>query len=239
MPVMIVSHPYNTAIKSDEYARFYVSVNGDVSAYQWQYLSPGSSVWRDSSVSSAKSATLVIVATVSNDGYKYRCKVTGTDGSSAYSDSAELIVINVRKGNGLVPLDTLSALASSIRAKTKTVGRMLPDDMPALVDTIEAPLSGTLVIGENDGVNRYSLGIPLPEYENYCFMLVSGTNLTSRYGGIHRSVGGNDVNLCFVGEYAFTSVWNIDKEAGTIFNQNFSPSAGTVYQWIYYKEAGI
>lgn len=237
--LVITGHPNNIAVKSDEQVRFYVSVNGDVSAYQWQYLSPRSSVWRDSSLDAGKRAAFIFGASTSLDGYKYRCKVTGTDGSSVYSDSAELIVINVRKGNGLVPLDTLSALASSIRAKTKTVGRMLPDDMPALVDTIEAPLSGTLVIGENDGVNRYSLGIPLPEYENYCFMLVSGTNLTNRYGGIHRSVGGNDVNLCFVGDQAYTSVWNINKEAGTIFNQSFSPSAGNVYQWIYYKEAGI
>ncbi|MBQ2062664.1 MAG: leucine-rich repeat protein [Oscillospiraceae bacterium] len=62
--------------------------------YRWQYLTPGGSVWRDSSMSGADTDTLRVSATASRNGQQYRCVVTNANGDQAISDPAALTVMN-------------------------------------------------------------------------------------------------------------------------------------------------
>ena len=87
----ISTQPKSVTAAAGSTASFTVSASGGGLSYQWQYKKNASDSWHNSSLSSAKTATLKIKATSSVDGYQYRCKVTNGAGS-VYTEPATLTV---------------------------------------------------------------------------------------------------------------------------------------------------
>lgn len=61
-----------------------------VASYQWE-VNTGDS-WGNTTLSGAKTATLTVAALANRNGYKFRCKLTGEDGSIVYTNVATLTV---------------------------------------------------------------------------------------------------------------------------------------------------
>ncbi len=72
-------------------ATFKVVASGSALTYQWQYQKPGESTWNDVQIN-GKSATFNQTNVAArHNGYKFRCKVTGSSGTS-FSNAATLTV---------------------------------------------------------------------------------------------------------------------------------------------------
>ncbi|MBR5371092.1 MAG: leucine-rich repeat protein, partial [Oscillospiraceae bacterium] len=86
--VKITAHPkdYTGNVGTD--AKFTVSAAGNNLSYQWQFNDNG--VWKDSGMTGAKTATLVVPITAARNGQKYRCVVKSANGTSDTSDAAAL-----------------------------------------------------------------------------------------------------------------------------------------------------
>lgn len=62
--------------------------------YQWQYKTPTGISWKNSTASGSKTKTLTTAATMSKNGYKYRCKVTDGSGTTTASKSTTVTVVD-------------------------------------------------------------------------------------------------------------------------------------------------
>ena len=87
----ISAHPKTLAALEGDTVSFSVKASGGSLEYQWQYQSPGSSVWKDSGLTGAKTATISVKAIESRNGQQYRCIVSNEIGSVT-SDPATLTV---------------------------------------------------------------------------------------------------------------------------------------------------
>ncbi len=87
----ITTQPASKSVKQNATVKFTVKATGGALNYQWQYRTSSAGTWKDSTLDSAKSATLTLNATGSRNGYQYRCKVSNTAGT-VYSDAATLTI---------------------------------------------------------------------------------------------------------------------------------------------------
>ena len=87
---VITTQPTSTTANVSSSAQFTVKAAG-AQSYQWQYRTSPSGSWKNTSATGNKTATLTVPATVSRNGYQYRCKVTNTVGT-VISDTAILTV---------------------------------------------------------------------------------------------------------------------------------------------------
>jgi hypothetical protein len=71
-----------------------VKATGTGLTYQWQVSTNGGSSWSDSPATGNKTATLTVPATLSRNGYRYRC-IVKIGSLSVTSSAATLTVISV------------------------------------------------------------------------------------------------------------------------------------------------
>ena len=88
----ITTQPKNIQVAAGNTAKFTVAASGGKLSYQWQYQSPGTSSWNNSSMTGAKTNTLSVPATVERNGQKYCCVVKNASGT-ATSSAAILTVV--------------------------------------------------------------------------------------------------------------------------------------------------
>ncbi len=88
----ITSNPSNVTVNEGNNATFTVAANGSGLSYQWQASSDSGSTWKDSSLSGNQTASLTVSALYSRNGYRFRCVVTDTYGTSVTSNAASLTV---------------------------------------------------------------------------------------------------------------------------------------------------
>ena len=92
----ITTQPKDVTIVSGGDASFTVKATG-VSSYQWYWRENSSASWQKSTVSTAKSKTLVYKGlTESKSGRQYRCKLTNS-GGSVYTKTVTLTVTSTSK----------------------------------------------------------------------------------------------------------------------------------------------
>ena len=77
----ITKQPASRTAYVDTTAKFAVQATGATS-YQWQYRTSASGSWKNSGLTSAKTATLSLKATSSLSGYQYRCAVKNASGTT-------------------------------------------------------------------------------------------------------------------------------------------------------------
>lgn len=87
----VTKQPEDLTVAAGQTAQFKVTADGVVS-YQWQYARPGSNSWSSTSAAGNKTDTLSVTAKSTNSGYRYRCKLVGTDGTVVFTDPATMTV---------------------------------------------------------------------------------------------------------------------------------------------------
>jgi Immunoglobulin I-set domain./Listeria-Bacteroides repeat domain (List_Bact_rpt). len=88
---LIVTDPADVTTAVGNTAIFSIAVTGiEPISYQWQILTPGSVVWKDSNNTSAKYSTFKIRTSAAHNGYKVRCVVTDANGKTRISGVATL-----------------------------------------------------------------------------------------------------------------------------------------------------
>ena len=61
------------------------------SAYQWQYRSSGSGSWTNASYDGSKTSSMSANVTSTHYSYEWRCKMTGMDGNTVYSETIQIV----------------------------------------------------------------------------------------------------------------------------------------------------
>ena len=117
----VKKHPKNAYVIAGNDAFFSVEVNGEASAYQWQYSTDDGETWKNSGAETATTDTVVVGAKTSRDGYLYRCKITDETGKSVYSTGAKLSVFGITTQ----PKDAVVKSGASAKFTVKAIGKSL------------------------------------------------------------------------------------------------------------------
>lgn len=88
-PVVITAQPENRTCAVGEVAAFTVAAT-NAYAYQWQYQTPSGTAWRSTTAEGNTTAAVNVTVKSNNNGYKYRCVITGLDGRQYISNTAVL-----------------------------------------------------------------------------------------------------------------------------------------------------
>ena len=91
----IINQPENAKGNVGDNVSFTVDATG-VSSYQWQYSKTGTGSWKNCGEASAKSATLEVTNIAdSTKALYFRCKLTGTDGTTEYTNVVRIENANI------------------------------------------------------------------------------------------------------------------------------------------------
>ena len=102
--MLIITQPSDYYGAIGETAYFSVQVSGENLSYQWQYLSPNSTEWKNSTSAAARTNTMSIEMTAARNGQSYRCIITENGSETLTSGVASVFV-----GTGVVlARDTIS-----------------------------------------------------------------------------------------------------------------------------------
>ncbi len=117
---VITTQPQNTTVTVGELGRFRVVATGGGLSYQWQYKSPGSSTWKNSTLSGAKTNAISIRGSAALDGQQYRCIVTNALGEV----TSDVVTLSVPSAPVITtqPADKTAAAGSSVKFKVKATG---------------------------------------------------------------------------------------------------------------------
>ncbi len=88
---VITSQPENQTAAEDTVVKFTVEADGSNLTYQWYYRTSPTGKWKESTLDTAKHATLKVKAIPERNGYQYMCTVTNDTGSTD-SEPATLTV---------------------------------------------------------------------------------------------------------------------------------------------------
>lgn len=87
------SNPQTIAVSATDKAVFSVIASGENLNYMWQFRSDDTKAWAVAKGIGYNSAIMTFnPATMSRNGYQYRCKITNIGGDTVYSDIATLMV---------------------------------------------------------------------------------------------------------------------------------------------------
>ena len=86
---VITAQPKNYSGAIGNTAKFIVAASGTNLTYQWQFCDNGT--WKNSGMTGAKTATLIVEVTAARNGQKYRC-IVSSNGLSTISNEAKIIV---------------------------------------------------------------------------------------------------------------------------------------------------
>ena len=85
----ILTQPTNQTVAIDATCTFTINAV-HVASYQWQYL-PAGGTWTDGTGTADQATFSFVVRSTSVYARYYRCKLTGTDGTVAYSDLVQVL----------------------------------------------------------------------------------------------------------------------------------------------------
>ena len=96
--IEITTQPKSIETGSGKSATFSIKAQGYGLTYQWQYLKPDGSGWKNSGAVSGKTANYSVSAREELNGYKYRCVVKSSNGETKNSKAVSLTVDpNIKK----------------------------------------------------------------------------------------------------------------------------------------------
>ena len=88
----IWEQPYDVEIPAGEEATFFVGAEGYGLSYQWQYLAPGYSRWRNCTSDGATTEEMIVIAQTFRNGFRFRCRITN-DAGTVYTEPVTLTVL--------------------------------------------------------------------------------------------------------------------------------------------------
>ncbi len=121
----ITTQPANATAVEGNNAAFKVVASGTNLTYQWQVCEAGKTAWKDSPATGSKTATLTVPATVSRNGYKYRCVVT--NGSNSVTSSAATLTVTASTAPKITaqPKDVTTAAGGNVTFSVTATGTNL------------------------------------------------------------------------------------------------------------------
>lgn len=93
---VIESQPNDTYVKNGTTAWLMVTATGKNLKYQWQYRTSSTGSWKNASAAGNTTKTLSVPATVSRNGYQYRCRITDGSGNKVYTNTVKLFVLSIK-----------------------------------------------------------------------------------------------------------------------------------------------
>ena len=121
---VITTQPASKKVVDGKDAVFTVAASGPNLKYQWQYRKNSSDSWKKSSFEGAETASMTVPATISRDGYQYRCKVYNKAGTT-YSKAATLTVTMAKPSITTQPKNTTAAPGETANFKVVASGSSL------------------------------------------------------------------------------------------------------------------
>lgn len=160
--------------------------------------------------------------------------VRSVDGSSSTLTPEQMATrLNAVKSSIDAALSALTAKEVEVPSGSTVHGLA---DLIAAVKTGSEIYTGTFT-GTGSG-GYFSLGVSLPEFTNYCFIVVTLSSVDIYYGGVRQYLNSALINRCYVGSNTYTSNWIMKFAEGQIFNQNFQSGKGYNYRWVYFELEG-
>lgn len=125
--IVIEKHPKHKKVKKGHYAKFWVEMDKDDYSYQWQYSKDGGKSWHDSTMKGYDTNELIVEATDSRHGHRYRCIIKDNKGQQRISDEAELIVTDEETGLSIIsdPVDVEATAGTQVEFTVKAEGESL------------------------------------------------------------------------------------------------------------------
>ncbi len=140
--IAIIRQPRDVTATVDSAATFRVFAIGRGLTYQWEYMTIGSTIWKNNSMTGNNTDTLTFSAKAYHDGYKYRCLITDASGNTVRTDEVTL-TIGEASGSGNAAADTQDAaisIADGLRGVPDAAGKSTYTDADGqgwIADTIE------------------------------------------------------------------------------------------------------
>lgn len=161
-------------------------------------------------------------------------EIRKVDGSSSALTPAQMATrLNAVKSSIDSALSALTAKEVEVPSGSTVHGLA---DLIATVKTGSEIYTGTFT-GTGSG-GYFSLGVSLPTFTNYCFIVVTLSSIDIYYGGARQYLNGASINRCYVGSNTYTRDWIIKFAEGQIYNQNFQSGNGFNYRWVYFELGG-
>jgi hypothetical protein len=221
-PPLILSNPANQTALVGQTPSFTMSASGAGLAYQWQGSSDNGNTWADltnsASYSNVTSPTLYVTnVQLALNGYKYKCRVTGTCTPMVYTNAAGLTVIN--------PITTSLPVAGFCPGKLT---------VPVAVTNFNGVASFSLTFSYNPSILTYtgdSARNPALSGGTFVTNAVGGKIYMSWYSTAPVSFGnGTIIILKFNGITGSSSLtWDV----GTPGNCEYSDINGTRYTTVF------
>lgn len=183
MAIVITKQPTDVAVNQGDTISFCLEATGDSLTYDWEYKSATSNFYRLAAASNPDAwtynqPTLTFYGSANRLVYSFRCKITDASGAYVYSDTVRIINL-AEAGAGFILPETMHSLAEAIRAKTETTDKILPADMAAMIEGLKSGgevLTGTFYTSATGNELVISLGVSLPDCDNYVFFTVGKKN---------------------------------------------------------------
>ena len=167
--------------------------------------------------------------------YYYKIRPYNADGNGGYSGACSATTLT-SSDLGFIEKNILTDIADAIRETSETTAKLFPVEMPAMIRSIGGKKLYTgYFSGGGITQKEYSLGVSLPVYDNYTFMVMPFNSEVS-FCGLKSIIGAITADYCRTKDAVYTNAWNIDFENGVISSDYFIPTSGDLYKWCYFEE---
>ena len=120
--IKISTQPESVSANLGDDVTFEVTAIGTGLTYQWQYNGTSSNgEWKNTTLASADTNKLSMIATVARNGYKYRCLITDYAGNKVYSDVVTLSVFGIQSQ----PTSVTANIGDALSFKVEAIGNGL------------------------------------------------------------------------------------------------------------------
>lgn len=90
--ITIITQPRNVSSPINSDILFSVVAIGEGLTYQWEYMTSGSTIWKNSGMPGNNTDTLTFSAKAYHDGYKYRCLITDANGNEIRTNDVVITI---------------------------------------------------------------------------------------------------------------------------------------------------
>ena len=223
----ILVQPKSVSSVEGKTLKFTVTAAGTGLSYRWQYSRDNGSTWANSSATGYNTATLSVEATSARNGYRYRCIVKNSAGSTT-SSSAKLTVVTSPKIT-TQPSSVTAAAGKTVKFTVKASGGALSYQWQYSKDN-GATWSNSTMTGYKTATLSVEVTSARNGYRYRCVVKNAAGSATS--GSAKLTVSGVKPAI-LVQPKSVSSV-----EGKTVKFTVTAAGTGLSYQWQYSKDNG-
>jgi len=216
---VITTQPSSATVVSGAKVAFKI-VADNATAYQWQLWNDETEKWANTGLTGNATQSLTVEATTARSGYKFRCAVTGDDGSVVYSKEVLLKVISI----SVQPVSQQVAVNNDAKF---TVSLLNPTTTTQYQWMYRTSTTGTWMKTTLSGYNSKTLTVGATQARNgYQYKCV----ITDSYG---NQISTSIVKLTVVYVTNYPDDTTVSVGSTATFSFALSDSTNVKYQWQY------